>query len=395
MSRALTVLLVAALAVAAPAAAPARHRSAALAAAAPVAPIRQHRVLPGESLWLLARRYDTTVADLARANHLDNPDLIRVDQVLTVPAPAMAEAAPPAAAEAAPPAAAPATASPDPPEPEQPAEATARPVVVQVFGLPAAPALAVRPRPVPPADGAGRAVLAAEVRLNARPAAASGSRILPAQVPAAPAVPAAAAGAAPLIRVHLPPGRCLVALTFNGLPEPARAGALLAALTGAGARATFFASGSEAAARPDLVRQLVGAGHELGTLGRRGQGMDGMTRLAAEADLVQAVRALQQAGAPAPRFFRPPGGLYAPELLAGAADVGLTPVLWSAINLRDRAGVPAPVLAAEAARAAFPGAVLLLHAGRPDTVAALPLVLEALARAGCRCERLGALLDAA
>jgi len=44
-----------------------------------------HRVKPGETLYSLARRYDVPYRELAKANQLRNPNLIRVGQVLQVP----------------------------------------------------------------------------------------------------------------------------------------------------------------------------------------------------------------------------------------------------------------------------------------------------------------------
>ncbi|HEY64347.1 MAG TPA: LysM peptidoglycan-binding domain-containing protein [Caldilineae bacterium] len=42
-------------------------------------------VRPGDTLYSIARRYNTTVATLQRLNHLSNPNLIRVGQRLIVP----------------------------------------------------------------------------------------------------------------------------------------------------------------------------------------------------------------------------------------------------------------------------------------------------------------------
>lgn len=62
-----------------------------------------HQVTTGDSLYAIARRYDVRVADLQRANGIDNPRALRPGQVLKVPgsggdtsAPAFASAAQPA-----------------------------------------------------------------------------------------------------------------------------------------------------------------------------------------------------------------------------------------------------------------------------------------------------------
>ncbi len=46
---------------------------------------RTHVVARGESLYTIAKKYGTTVAALIKANKLDNPNLIRPDQKLVVP----------------------------------------------------------------------------------------------------------------------------------------------------------------------------------------------------------------------------------------------------------------------------------------------------------------------
>lgn len=49
------------------------------------APDRTVTVRPGDTLWALARRYGTTVSELARLNNIPNPNLIYVGQVLRLP----------------------------------------------------------------------------------------------------------------------------------------------------------------------------------------------------------------------------------------------------------------------------------------------------------------------
>lgn len=54
--------------------------------ATPVAPSgRTHTVKLGENLYRIALQYNTTIAAIAAANGLTNPNRIRVGQVLNIP----------------------------------------------------------------------------------------------------------------------------------------------------------------------------------------------------------------------------------------------------------------------------------------------------------------------
>lgn len=46
---------------------------------------REHTVGDGETLWGIARRYETTVESLRRANNLDEDDQIQPGQKLRIP----------------------------------------------------------------------------------------------------------------------------------------------------------------------------------------------------------------------------------------------------------------------------------------------------------------------
>jgi cellulose synthase/poly-beta-1,6-N-acetylglucosamine synthase-like glycosyltransferase/peptidoglycan/xylan/chitin deacetylase (PgdA/CDA1 family) len=84
-------------------------------------------------------------------------------------------------------------------------------------------------------------------------------------------VPAAAAGAGPVLSVDgdrvrsasMPPGT--VALTYDGGPDPRWTPRLLALLRKHHAHATFFLGGAKAAQYPDLVRRIRAEGHEIGS----------------------------------------------------------------------------------------------------------------------------------
>lgn len=83
----------------------------------PQAGSQEHRVVAGETVASIARRYGVEAAALVRANGLDDPDTIRVGQLLAIPGTAPTVAPPTMVAESTPP--------PPPPTAEQAAPAAA------------------------------------------------------------------------------------------------------------------------------------------------------------------------------------------------------------------------------------------------------------------------------
>ena len=72
-----------------------------------------------------------------------------------------------------------------------------------------------------------------------------------------------------------------------------------------------------------------------------------------------------------PRWFRPPGGDYSPQVAGVAREAGLNLAMWT-VNSGDW-GAPSPTLLAERVLArAEPGAIILLHNGTLATIRALP-----------------------
>lgn len=65
-------------------------------APAPTPPTRTYTVRPGDVLSVIAQSFETSISYLVSENHLDDPDLIVVGQVLTVPVTGSAPPVPPA-----------------------------------------------------------------------------------------------------------------------------------------------------------------------------------------------------------------------------------------------------------------------------------------------------------
>jgi peptidoglycan/xylan/chitin deacetylase (PgdA/CDA1 family) len=171
-----------------------------------------------------------------------------------------------------------------------------------------------------------------------------------------------------------------VALTFDDGPCPETTPALLAALDGA--TATFFLWGERAAAHPSLVREIAAAGHRIGNHTWTHPRLPPLAAAARDEEIRRTQDLLADLTGDRPSLFRPPYGDTDAAVAETIAGHGLTEVLWT-VDTRDWAGAPAGEIVAAAERVE-PGGIVLMHEGRPATVAAVPRVLAALAARGLR-----------
>ncbi len=167
-----------------------------------------------------------------------------------------------------------------------------------------------------------------------------------------------------------------IALTIDDGPDPASTPRLLAILDAAGVRATFFFLGDRVRRHPDLVCEVVRAGHDVGLHGLTHSAfLTWASPSAGEAWLREGVGALAAAGAPAVRFFRPPFGVVSPRLFSSARAAGLA-VVWVSVRTGDGVPISAARLRKRLA-SAVSGDIVLIHEGNATTLQELPVALAA------------------
>jgi peptidoglycan/xylan/chitin deacetylase (PgdA/CDA1 family) len=151
------------------------------------------------------------------------------------------------------------------------------------------------------------------------------------------------------------------------------------------AKATFFLVGERAAARPDLVREILRRGHGIGnhshTHPQAWFWALGPRRMAREID--QAQQALSAIAGSAPRWYRSVVGMTNPFVAAPLRRHGLTRVAWSARGFDGVACDPQATVA-RIVRDLAPGAIVLLHEGAAHghNVAIVAGVLQAVQERG-------------
>ena len=175
-------------------------------------------------------------------------------------------------------------------------------------------------------------------------------------------------------------------LTFDDGPHPEGTPAVLDAL--GSARATFFMVGERVERFPDVARSVVDAGHEVALHGYTHRNQMRVTPNQLRDDLRRGHDAIEAATGCSPTLYRPPYGIFTPAGLALTSNYER--LLWSKWGRDWRARTTAQEIAHLATRDLKSGDVILLHdadwysaaGSHRRTADAVPLILDALARAG-------------
>lgn len=149
-------------------------------------------------------------------------------------------------------------------------------------------------------------------------------------------------------------------LTFDDGPDSDATRAVLEALDGAGARATFFLLGSQLAAHPDLGAEVVRRGHEIGLHGYEHHRHDRIDYDLSRSDLLAGLAAIEDTLGIRCRWYRPPYGKMSPANVEVCESVGMTPVYWSAWGL-DWEDVSSQRIADVVSEQVDDGGIILLH----------------------------------
>jgi polysaccharide deacetylase family sporulation protein PdaB len=187
----------------------------------------------------------------------------------------------------------------------------------------------------------------------------------------------------------------VMALTFDVSWGERMLPRVLSELRAAHQVATFFVSGPWAETHPDLVQSILAGGNELASHGQAHVDLGNLSSAAIADNVGAADSILRRYNGNRPlRFFRPPNGDWSPRSVETAAGLGYETIIWS-IDSLDWKNPGVGVIVRRVVSAAFPGAIILLHASDTchQTDLALPLILRDLRAGGWRLVTLGQLWD--
>ncbi|MFF3850072.1 polysaccharide deacetylase family protein [Streptomyces sp. NPDC002328] len=178
-----------------------------------------------------------------------------------------------------------------------------------------------------------------------------------------------------------------VNITIDDGPDPVWTPPMLDLLREHGVKATFCMVGTQAKAHPDLVKQVVAAGHRLCDHSvSHDTAMDKKSEAYQSQQILDAERMITEAsGGVRPMYYRAPGGAFTPASRALAASRGMRPLGWN-VDSKDFERGGADAIVATVQRQLHNGPTLLFHdAGgdRSQTVEALRRILPWLKEQGC------------
>ena len=153
-----------------------------------------------------------------------------------------------------------------------------------------------------------------------------------------------------------------LALTYDDGPNDPHTFRLLEVLARHNVHATFFVIGRYVQQRPDIVRELIQAGHVVGNHTFTHPLLTLKSAAEVRKELTNCRKAIQDAIGAHSNLFRPPFGGRRPAVLRVAREFGLEPVMWNVTGY-DWTAPPAATIERKVGRQMRGGDVILLHDG--------------------------------
>ncbi|QIB69499.1 polysaccharide deacetylase family protein [Aminipila butyrica] len=148
-------------------------------------------------------------------------------------------------------------------------------------------------------------------------------------------------------------------------------------------RVTFFVTGRWAENNPELLKEMYDAGHEIQSHGYSHALCSDISSEKVEEEIEKTELAIIDAINIKPNYFAPAAGDYDERTLEIAERLGYKVVLWSSDTIDWREGSSADVITQRIMAKPLDGAIILMHP-KPETLKALPDLIEQINAQGCR-----------
>lgn len=187
------------------------------------------------------------------------------------------------------------------------------------------------------------------------------------------------------------PRRRELALTFDDGPDPNSTRRVLQILRDKNAKATFFLIGHKVEQHPEVVREIVKAGHDVALHGFRHDRLFSLrSPRYVQEDIERCQRAIESACGERPLLFRPPIGFVSPRTAEGAKRAKVLLVDCSVRAYDGTGRQSARSVTRRIERGLERGAIVLLHDAAekgdfiPPAIEALPDLLDSIERRGLK-----------
>lgn len=172
-----------------------------------------------------------------------------------------------------------------------------------------------------------------------------------------------------------------VALTFDDGVFTKKTPKILEILQEYDARATFFALGRYVGQHPDLAKDILAQGSELGSHSWYHDKQTAKSVTARAEDFAQVSRAFSEAAGAPPYLFRAPYGAINDDIKQELAEQNMLSILWS-VDTEDWRAKSAEQVYRAVMDDVSGGDIILLHENGKYTIEALPRIIKALQEQG-------------
>ena len=184
-----------------------------------------------------------------------------------------------------------------------------------------------------------------------------------------------------------------VALTFDDGPDPHYGPLIARLLKQKGVTATFFVIGFRVRQHPEVLRELVADGFEIGNHTYDHKRLPDLKPHEIANELRLCDRDIATVTGLHPHLMRPPGVQFDDKVLEIDKALGYVTVSWT-VGARDYGEEPPQSFIEERVLSRTRnGSIILLHQTSPQTLAALPAIIDGLQRRGFRFVTVSAMLS--
>ena len=179
-----------------------------------------------------------------------------------------------------------------------------------------------------------------------------------------------------------------VAISFDDGPGATTTPQLLQILKEKNVHATFFVLGENTVQHPEIVKQTAEAGHEIGNHTYDHQDLATLSAQSITEEVTKTDTEIKKATGKTPTFVRPPYG----SITSVGASVIQQPIIEWSVDSEDWKTRNPDLILQKIQATVYDGAIILFHDIYPETIRAVPQVIDYLQEQGYRITTVGDLL---